>query len=90
MKAEKKMKKQRKSLIETIGRKIPDPTIIFMLLFAITMVLTYFLGGKEFTTLAKDGSTITYHIKNMFEAENMRWIFDNALLKNWLHTGMAY
>ena len=87
MKAEKKMKKQRKSLIETIGRKIPDPTIIFMLLFAITMVLTYFLGGKEFTTLAKDGSTITYHIKNMFKAENMRWIFDNALLKNWLAYG---
>ena len=58
-----------------------------MILFAVTMVLTYFLGGKEFTTLAKDGSTITYQIKNMFEAENLRWIFDNALLKNWLSYG---
>ena len=87
MKMEKKNKKQRKSLIETIGKKIPDPAIIFMILFAVTMVLTYFLGGKEFTTLAKDGSTITYQIKNMFEAENLRWIFDNALLKNWLSYG---
>lgn len=85
MKTEKK--RQKKSLIETIGRKIPDPTIIFMMLFAITMVLTYFLGGKEFSTIAQDGSTITYQIKNMFEAENMRWIFDNALLKNWLSYG---
>lgn len=85
MKTEKK--RQKKSLIETIGKKIPDPVIIFMGLFAITMVLTYFLGGKEFSTLAKDGSTITYQIKNMFEAENMRWIFDNALLKNWLSYG---
>ncbi len=85
MKTEKK--RQKKSFIETIGRKIPDPTIIFMILFAITMVLTYFLGGKEFSTVAQDGSTITYQIKNMFEAENMRWIFDNALLKNWLSYG---
>ena len=40
MKTEKK--RQKKSLIETIGKKIPDPVIIFMGLFAITMVLTYF------------------------------------------------
>lgn len=83
------MKKEKKkgSLIETIGKKIPDPTIIFMGLFVITMIITLFLGGKEFSTLAKDGSTTTYQIKNMFEAENFRWIMDNALLNNWLAYG---
>ena len=68
----KENKPKKQSLIEKIGHKIPDPTIIFMILFAVTMVITIFLGGKEFSTLAKDGSTITYQIKNMFEAENMR------------------
>lgn len=82
-----KKQKNRMSLIEKIGKKIPDPVIIFASLFAITMIITIFLGGKEFSTLAQDGSTITYQIKNMFEAENMRWIFDNALLKNWLAYG---
>lgn len=82
---DKKVKKP--SLIERIGHKIPDPTIIFMILMAVTMVISFFLGGKEFSTLAKDGSTITYQIKNMFEAENMRWIVDNAILTNWLSYG---
>lgn len=82
-----KKEQKRRSLIEKIGHKIPDPTIIFMILFAVTMIITLFLGGKEFSTLAKDGGTVTYQIKNMFEAENMRWIFDNALLTNWLAYG---
>ena len=79
--------KQKASLIERIGKKIPDPVVIFVILFAITMVATYFLGGKEFSTLAQDGSTITYKIKNMFEVENVRWIFNNAVLANWLAYG---
>ena len=87
MKKDKQLKQKKQSLIEKIGHKIPDPTIIFMILFAVTMVITLFLGGKEFSTLAKDGSTITYQIKNMFEAENMRWIVDNAILTNWLSYG---
>ena len=85
--SDKSKKQKRPSLIERIGHKIPDPTIIFMILFAVTMVITLFLGGKEFSTLGQDGGTITYQIKNMFEPENMRWIIDNALLKNWLSYG---
>ncbi len=79
--------KSRQSLIEKIGKKIPDPTIIFIGLYAITMLITLVLGGKEFSTVAGDGSTITYQIKNMFDAENIRWIFDNALTTNWLYYG---
>ncbi len=80
-------KGKKQSLIERIGHKIPDPTIIFMILFALTMGMTLLLGGKEFSTVAADGGTVTYQIKNMFEAENMRWIFNNALLTNWLGYG---
>lgn len=87
MNKHKSTKPKRQSLIEKIGHKIPDPTIIFMILFGVTMILTAILGGKEFSTLAQDGGTVTYQIKNMFTAENMRWIIDNALLKNWLAYG---
>lgn len=87
MSKQKSTKPKKQSLIEKIGHKIPDPTIIFMILFGVTMILTAFLGGKEFSTLAKDGGTVTYQIKNMFTAENMRWIIDNALLDNWLAYG---
>ena len=77
----------KQSLIEKIGKKIPDPTIIFIALYAITMIITLLLGGKTFTTLGGDGGTITYEIKNMFTSENIRWIFDNALTTNWLQYG---
>ncbi|MGL5152816.1 MAG: AbgT family transporter [Clostridium sp.] len=75
------------SFIERIGKKIPDPVIIFMGLYAIVMTLTLLMGGMKFETLAADGGTISYEIKNMFDAENFRWIFNNALLNNWLAYG---
>ena len=72
------------SLIERIGSKIPDPVIIFIGLFIIVMLLTAFLGGKEFYTKGADGTLTANNIKNMFTTENIRWLFDNALLTNWL------
>ncbi len=83
------MKKQNEapkkvSLVERIGAKIPDPVVIFVFLFAVVMIITAFLGGKTFSTLADDGSTITYEIKNMFTTTNIRWLFDNAILTNWM------
>ena len=75
------------SFIERVGKKIPDPVIIFMALYAIVMITTLFMGGKTFSTVGADGGSIVYEIKNMFQTENVRWIFDNALLKNWLSYG---
>lgn len=83
----KKKQKKDKSLIERIGKKIPDPVIIFISLYMITMLATLFFGGLTFETLGKDGGTISYEIKNMFQAENIQWIFNNALLNNWLGFG---
>lgn len=84
MKAE---KQSRTSFIEKIGKKIPDPVIIFIGLYIVTMFLTLVLGGKTFETMGADGGSVVNEIKNMFTAENIRWIFDNALLKNWLGYG---
>lgn len=83
----KKSDKKKVSFIEKVGKNIPDPVIIFIGLYIITMTATVFMGGMEFSTLSGDGSTIIYEIKNMFNAENFRWIFDNALLTNWLGYG---
>lgn len=85
MKTKEKVKKP--SFIEKVGKKIPDPVIIFMSLYAIVMVVTILMGGMKFETLGADGGTIVYEVKNMFAAENFRWIFDNALLTNWLAYG---
>lgn len=72
------------SFIEKVGSKIPDPVLIFIGLFVIVMVLSAIFGGHAFETLGSDGSTVSYSIKNMFSAENIRWLFDNALTTNWL------
>ena len=82
-----KDKTKKPSFIERVGKKIPDPVIIFASLFAIVMVLTIFMGGMKFETLGANGENIVYEIKNMFRAENFRWILDNALVTNWLSYG---
>ena len=72
------------SLIERIGHKIPDPVVIFASLYALLLLLTAIFGGKGFSTVSPDGGTASYQIKNMLTGEHIRWIFDNAILTNWL------
>ncbi|WP_371187798.1 AbgT family transporter [Thalassotalea maritima] len=74
-------------LIEKIGKKIPDPIVIFIWFLALSFILTIFIGGLEFQTVSGSGEQVTHTIKNMGEAEHTRWLFDNALLKNWLAFG---
>ncbi|WP_305768266.1 AbgT family transporter [Candidatus Epulonipiscium viviparus] len=69
------------SIIEVIGKRVPDPVIIFIILYAVIFVLSVFLGDMTF------GETVEYSINNMAEVENVRWIFDNALVTNWLTYG---
>ncbi|OQX40352.1 MAG: hypothetical protein B0D91_00130 [Oceanospirillales bacterium LUC14_002_19_P2] len=75
------------SLLERIGKKIPDPVIIFLGLYVICLLASVSLAGREFTTPSATGSDITHSIRNMLELDNIRWIFDNALLQNWLTFG---
>lgn len=71
-------------IIEKIGHKIPDPVIIFAALYVIVIVITALFGGSEFSMTTADGGSVDYAIKNMLTAENIRWIFSNAILDNWL------
>lgn len=73
--------------IERAGKKIPDPVIIFMSLFAFCLVLTAVIGGLEFEALGADGGMVQYTIKSMTDTEHFRWLFDNAILANWLGFG---
>jgi len=75
------------AFIEKAGKKIPDPIIIFMWFLVFVFALTALIGGLTFETQSADGSAITHTIKNMTEAEHVRWVFDNALLNNWLGFG---
>lgn len=81
------VKKKKESFIEKIGKKIPDPVIIFAIFYVMVLTATFFLGGKTFETMSGDGSYTTNTILNMLDAENIRWIFSNALLNNWLAYG---
>lgn len=80
----KKVLNNRQSIIEKIGNKIPDPVFIFIGLYIIVFVMAGIFGGAQFQAIGKDGANITYEITNMFATENMRWVFENAILNNWL------
>lgn len=79
--------KKKISLIERIGKKIPDPVIIFAIFYVVVLAASFFLGGKSFEVMNGDGSYATHTILNMFSSENVQWIFSNALLTNWLAYG---
>ena len=78
------VKNDKIGIIEKLGQKIPDPVIIFILLYILVLVVTGIFGGNTFSMTSADGTSVSYEIKNMFTAENVRWIFSNAILDNWL------
>ncbi|KXF79779.1 AbgT family transporter [Enterovibrio coralii] len=75
------------AFIERVGKKIPDPVIIFMFLFVGSLALTGLIGGMEFQTTGADGQPVSHTVKSMLATENVRWMFDNAILENWLKFG---
>jgi aminobenzoyl-glutamate transport protein len=73
--------------IERVGHKIPDPVIIFMSFYPLAFLATVLLGGHTFETVGAGGEPVHYQILPMYQSEHVRWIFDNALLQNWLAFG---
>ena len=55
--------------IERAGKKIPDPVIIFMFLFAFSIVLTAMIGGLQFEALGADGGMIQYSICLLYTSD---------------------
>ena len=80
-------KRKKVSFIEKIGKKIPDLVIIFAVFYVVVLAMTLFLGGKTFDVMNGDGRYTTHTILNMFDTENVQWIFSNALLNYWLAYG---
>ena len=74
------------SRIEAIARRIPDPVLLFIGFYVLALVAAVLLGGTTFATQGPNGP-IEQSIRPMLEAEHLRWIFDNALLANWLGFG---
>lgn len=77
---------QAASRLERIGRAIPDPILIFMGLWLVFFATGALLGGFQFETAGPDGP-VTQTIKPLHHAEHVRWIFDNAVVENWLTFG---
>lgn len=75
------------SIAEKIGKLIPDPVIIFVILYALLLIISFLLGGREFSIVSYNGTKTVYEFKYMFTSENIRWIFSNAILNNWLAYG---
>jgi len=75
------------SLIERMGRAIPDPVLLFAGLWVLTFALASLLGGHEFATPGAAGTANPQTIKPVYESIHVRWIFDNALVQNWLAFG---
>ena len=74
------------SRIERIARAIPDPVLLFIGFYLVALVAAALLGGTTFATLGPNGP-VEQSIKPMLAGEHVRWIFDNALLANWLGFG---
>jgi aminobenzoyl-glutamate transport protein len=83
------MEKTNKNFFERIASKIPDPVILFLMMYAVLFVVTVFAGGMSFSLPGVDPASgerieVVHHIRNMAETANVQWIFDNAIVANWL------
>lgn len=74
--------KQDRSIFERIAARIPDPIVIFLVFYVVAFVLSVVCGGTTFSVPGSQGDT--YAIKSMATNENVRWIFDNMLVNNWV------
>ena len=73
--------------VERAGKRIPDPVVIFMVFYPVAFLVTVLMSGHTFETAGAEGEAVQYQILGMHQAEHFRWIFDNALLDNWLGFG---
>ena len=80
---------ERKSWLERMAARVPDPVVLFLLMYAFLFVATVFAGGTTFKLPGLDPETgaateVVRSIRNMSEIANVQWIFDNAIVANWL------
>ena len=76
-----------RSFAERVGRSIPDPVIIFIILYLLCSVGSWGLSGFRFSLTNGEGESVHYVIRSTLTDQGIRWMFDNALLQNWLAFG---
>jgi aminobenzoyl-glutamate transport protein len=81
------LSEERPGLIERIGKAIPDPMIIFAWLWVIFFALSVLFAGATYETRGADGTTSVQAVQSMATTENIRWIFDNMVLANFMSFG---
>lgn len=79
----------RRTWLERMAAKVPDPVVLFILMYVILFVATIFAGGTRFQLPGVDSATgvatqVTHSIRDMSDVANIQWIFDNAIVANWL------
>jgi aminobenzoyl-glutamate transport protein len=81
------LSEERPGLIERIGKAIPDPMIIFAWLWVMFFALSVLFAGATYETRGADGTTSVQAVQSMATTENVRWIFDNMVLANFMSFG---
>jgi aminobenzoyl-glutamate transport protein len=56
-------------------------------MYPVAFLITALMGGHQFESMGASGKPVVHSIRPMYEAEHFRWIFDNALVQNWLAFG---
>ena len=79
----------RKTLLERIAARIPDPVMLFVGMYAVLFIATVVFGGTAFSLPGIDPATgeaanVVRTIRDMSSAENLCWIFDNMIVQNFL------
>ncbi len=76
-----------RSVFERVGLAIPDPVVIFIVLYILSTVISSFLAGTSFSAPSASGEPTTHTIQNMLSYDGIYWMFQHAILQNWLAFG---
>ena len=79
----------RKTWLERMAAKVPDPVVLFAGMYVVLFLVTAWAGGTTFSLPGVDSATgekieVVRTIRSMASAEGLWWIFDNAIVQNWL------
>ena len=83
------MMETRKTWLERMAAKVPDPVVLFAGMYVVLFLVTAWAGGTTFSLPGVDSATgekieVVRTIRSMASAEGLWWIFDNAIVQNWL------
>lgn len=73
------------AFVERVGKRIPDPVIIFIYFLIGAVLLTALIGGLTFETYGAGGVPVVHEIRNMLASENVV----GCSIMRYLRTGLG-